>query len=1581
MQSPEVGRGAPLPSTASVTKDVFRTDATGPSQHSVSSSSVSSSSAPASAERDPNPASSPPLEGSIKQYEVIRKIGEGGIGIVLLARDTKLGRLVAIKLLQGSGRTASHLLAEARATARCKHDNIVDIYEIAETDGYPYMVLEYLEGRTLRDVLSSGPGGSRRALPIGLALDIVTSVLRALAAAHESDVVHRDLKPENIMILDSGQVKVLDFGMASRSDPTAPGTRGGTRAYMAPEQWLDEDIDVRTDLWAAGVVLYELLAGAHPLAPVTRERLESVTDLDAPMPRLRDIRPELAALSDIVERCLCKRKKERFESAGALLSALDPLREGAKPVALAEGELPFTGLSAFQESDAGRFFGRERNIAAVVGRLRRQRLVTVAGPSGAGKSSFLRAGVIPALKRSGENWDVLVLRPGRAPLSALGEALEEALGTGTSPIVDEEFHAEPGLLGTRLRAHCRAHGRRALVFVDQFEELYTLVSDPGERTAFIKSLLGAADEASSPLRVVLAIRSDFLDRIADDGHLMAEVTSGLFLLPPVGREGLREALLRPVEAAGYRFEDEAMVTDILDELARAKTPLPLLQFSAAELWETRDRERKVLTRASYEALGGVAGALSTHADAVFAALSPSDQRLCQAILLRLVTPERTRAIVSMPELASLAEDPAAAAALVQHLCGARLLLLETGGEAGAVTVEMVHESLIERWPRLARWLAESTADAQFLARLRAAASQWQAGGDAPGLLWRDRAAEEARAWYERRRADPDSARGLQLGRAEERYLLAVIALFERARRRRKRSIAGAFALLSAVSVLVFFLAMRAQNNAKRADAEALRVKEQNGELAFQALRGRNAVRMLAARKRQDDPTLMLALLREVEPGDIPHEWAELVSGALSSGVARDELSGIHGGQPVYEAVISPDGTRMATVSEDKTAQIWTFGDYRKLALLRGHDAYLSTVAWSPDGKRVVTASGDCTARIWNADGSGEPLVLRGHEDDVNTAVMSADGERVLTASGDGTARVWSAKDGRPLVLLRHDGPVDAAAFDPDGQQIVTSSAGGILRVWDAGGKGAPRLLRGHTDMVTDVAWSPDGKRIASGSKDTTVRVWDATTGKTLFVLRGHEDKVISVVWSSDGTRIASASRDKTARVWSANGTGYPIVLRGHKHWIYTANFSPDGRYLLTTSLDRTLRAWELDEIAAPTVLVGHADVVNDAQFSPDGARIVTASQDRTARVWNADGTGSPVVLRGHTEPVETASWSPDGARIITLSTDKTARIWSADGASSPVVLTGHQAEVYDVDWSLSGDRIVTASTDGVLRSWTRDGSRDGWKLEAETRIRIAPSSRVHVHLNREGKRVSWTDSAGTIYLWNAAEGGDPALLDHHDAPTTDTVPWSPDGSRLASGSDDGTAQIWDVRGGAAPIVLRGHEGGVIMVSWSPDGKRIVTTSTDMTARIWNADGSGQPLVLRGHGEKVTWASYSPDGARIATASADTTVRVWNADGSGEPFVLGGSLLACARVIWSPDGKHILTRTEEKVVRVWRDVQPFSGPGDARLWRATSYCIPASLRVDLLHVTEAEARANQEQCERHVTAARAAAAGGGGTPSP
>jgi hypothetical protein len=169
-----------------------------------------------------------------------------------------------------------------------------------------------------------------------------------------------------------------------------------------------------------------------------------------------------------------------------------------------------------------------------------------------------------------------------------------------------------------------------VLFIDQFEELYTL-APPGEREAFLACVAGAADDLSSPLRVILALRSDFLDRLADAPATITDlVIRGTVLIRSMDREGLKSALVKPADAAEYRFESSALVDEMLNALEHTKGALPLLQFTAGKLWERRDTERRMLTVASYHAFGGVTGALAGHADAVLAAMSSAEQQWARA---------------------------------------------------------------------------------------------------------------------------------------------------------------------------------------------------------------------------------------------------------------------------------------------------------------------------------------------------------------------------------------------------------------------------------------------------------------------------------------------------------------------------------------------------------------------------------------------------------------------------------------------------------------------------------------------------------------------------------------------------------------------------------------------------------------------------------------------------------------------------------------------------------------------------------------------------------------------------------------
>ncbi len=1083
----------------------------------------------------------------VGQYEIIRRLGRGGMGTVFLARDVRLGRLVAIKfLLERREHLVRRFMAEAQVTAQCIHENIVVIHDIGSLRGFPYMVLEYLHGMTLGEWMKlrafrrSASGVKRRAISVAQAVEIMAPAVRALIKAHGLGIVHRDLKPSNIILTDTGVTKVLDFGIAkflgiegedgemAGLGPTGQGVTSagaivGTRLYMSPEQWRGDEVDHRCDLWAVGMILYELVTGINPVAG---GKLHPVRDLDVPMPSVRSVRSDLGKLGLIIDRCLIKDKADRVDDARTLLSELEellPTKQASRIGTLhRDGHNPYAGLSAFQESDAERFFGRESDVRGFLAKLRDHPLLAIVGPSGVGKSSFVRAGVIPALNRSGEVWKALVMRPGRSPMASLAELLLQlpwsasgsgsGVGTESSELAIERdrdklietFYSEPGFFGARLRARARRKLYRIAIFIDQLEEVYTLAQGR-EREAFFACLEGAADDAGSPLRVLVSMRSDFLDRMAQDREIMRRLSRGLVFLPPIGRKGLRQALIRPLELAEYRFEDDGMVVDMLDTLEQARTPLPLLQFTAATLWDQRDQNRRIISAETYRAVGGVTGTLSSHADTVVANMPARQRSLVREMFLRLVTPERTRALASVSELCELSPTAGEIEDVVNQLVDARLLAVEADEDENRV-VEIVHESLIDSWPTLGRWLDENQEDAELLDRLRSAAKQWRASGRRSGLLWRDEAMRDAEHWYRRYRGE--------LATSEKEYLEAVFALAERSQRRRRRWYSGASAILLTIALVMSYLAWSQARASKLAQRQADRAQRAGDRARLEARRTRDAMRIVRAREWARDPTFALSVLREVEDRENTQSWMAQAMAVSRSLVARAVMQGHE--DVVQRVSFSPDGRYIATVSHDKTARVWRADGTGAPTILRGHDDRVTHSSFSRDGRHAVTASHDGTARIWKLDGSGEPAVFAGHQGPVRWAELSRDGTRLVTASNDGTVRVWSATDPTSYVVLAgHTRGVWVARFSPDGTRVLSASEDGTARLWRADGTGQPVILAGHEGPVRGAEFSPNGHYVVTSSHDKTARVWPARRR------------------SCAGTRIGS-SRCGSARMASAS---------------------------------------------------------------------------------------------------------------------------------------------------------------------------------------------------------------------------------------------------------------------------------------------------------------------------------------------------------------------------------------------------------------------------------------------------------------
>jgi len=725
----------------------------------------------------------------IRGYDIHEELGRGSYGVVFRASQPAIGRDVAIKVIPA--RYADDVAfvrrfeAEAQTIARLEHPQIVPLYDYWREPGSAYLVMRYLRGGNLRTALGA-PWGPERAARL------LEQVAAALAVAHRHGFVHRDVKPANILLDEDGNAYLTDFGITKLLRPD--GSAGlsvelfaGTPEYVSPEEALNEAVTPLSDQYSLGLVIYEALAGRPPFAAGSLlELLEK--QAREPLPSLRAARPELpAAVEAVLGRATAKNPADRFADvvafAGAFRAGLAAADESVAPAGiepLPAAFNPYKGLLAFNETDAGLFYGREALTQKLIDRLaetgEHHRFLAVVGPSGGGKSSLVRAGLVPALRRGAitgsENWFVLDMMPGSHPYEELETALLRVAVNPPASLLAQLEDGERGLLRAVRRALPPGDESQLLLVIDQFEELFTLVADREAAARFLDGLTAAVTDQRSPLRVVVTLRADFYDRPLLHPVLSELMQSRTEVIVPLGADELARAIERPAARAGVRVEPE-LVAALVADMTEQPGALPLLQYTLSELFEGRVDGR--LTLDAYRQLGGISGALAQRAEAVYDGLDAARQTAARALFSRLVTlgegVEDTRRRVLRDELMGLAvareqggreagengqwsadsgqwsvsqsaegsELVIRRSSLVTPLDAfgrARLLAFDRDPLTRGPTVEIAHEALLRAWPRLRGWLDEDRAALRLSRLLTAAAVEWEAAGRAEGFLLR-----------------------------------------------------------------------------------------------------------------------------------------------------------------------------------------------------------------------------------------------------------------------------------------------------------------------------------------------------------------------------------------------------------------------------------------------------------------------------------------------------------------------------------------------------------------------------------------------------------------------------------------------------------------------------------------------------------------------------------------------------------------------------------------------------------------------------------------------------------------------------
>jgi WD40 repeat protein/serine/threonine protein kinase len=1068
----------------------------------------------------------PPRGGAaVPGYEVLGELGRGGMGVVYKARQTSLGRFVALKMILAGAHAGPRQLArfrlEAEAAARLQHPNIVQVYEIGEQDGCPYYSQEYIDGRCLSDVIGEYAQPEKAAA-------LIEQLARAVAYAHERGIVHRDLKPANVLLASPGREsgespipKITDFGLAKRLDDEEGGTRTGdilgTPAYMSPEQASGRAraVGPAADIYALGAMLYELLTGRPPFDAATTWDIINQVVAQEPVPpsaRRDRVPPDLET---ICLKCLQK----------------DPARRYAGSLALAD--------------DLRRFLEGRPIQARPVGRLERFRKWVRRRPALAALLGVSAAALV-VLSVGGWVASVQLYRREQAVRKSL---VRLNVANGNHYLDDED---EYGSLVWFARA-LRLEEDRDRQQVHRVRFASVLRDCPRLGQLWFHQD-GVTDVAFSPDgRWVVTASADYTARVWD-----ARTGRPRFDAPLRHDYFVRRASFSPDGGRVVTASEDktARVWDaatgrLLATLKGHTGPVRDARFSAdgrRVITASDDRTARVWDAATGEPVGAP---LPHEGAVVRAAFHPDGRRML------------TASTDGAGRLWDLTSDKPVLAARLPHDGPLTDAGFDTAGKRVATAGE---DGTARLWDAAT---GKPTADPlRHNAAVRHVAFRPDglqlatAGDDQTARLWDARTGQALVAGmrhYSSVTSVSFSPDGTTLATASEdgtarawdaatgRPLTPPLTHVGPVRRACFSPDGRRLATASAAARL-FELAP---------SAPAVPPLVHEGPV-WEASFSPDGGRVLTA---GEDHTARL--------------WDARTGRELAA------LRG-HAG-PVLAAAFSRDGRRVVTAAADATARVWDADTFAAVATLTGHQGPVRRASFSPDGARVVTASDDATARVWDA-ATGESLVTVSHRgnhvhDEVLDAAFRPDGRVVATASADRTARLWDAASGLPVgQVMPHERRVLRLAFSPDGRRLATAGFDGTARLWD-GATGLPLLSAPlqHGGPVRDVSFSPDGGRVLTGGDDNTARVWDAGTGDLLLPVLRHSGSVSAARFSADGLRVATASADNTGRVWDA-ATGEPLTPPlWHRHWarITDTAFSPAGDRVVTAATDGTARVWEL----------------------------------------------------------------------------------------------------------------------------------------------------------------------------------------------------------------------------------------------------------------------------------------------------------------------------------------------------------------------------------------------------------------------
>jgi WD40 repeat protein/serine/threonine protein kinase len=642
-----------------------------------------------------------------------------------------------------------------------------------------------------------------------------------------------------------------------------------------------------------------------------------------------------------------------------------------------------------------------------------------------------------------------------------------------------------------------------------------------------------------------------------------------------------------------------------------------------------------------------------------------------------------------------------------------------------------------------------------------------------------------------------------------------------------------------------------------------------------------------------------------------------------------EIAIFEGQQGKIKSVdFSPDGTLLASASDDKSIFLWDTRSRQKLRAFKGHGEAVNAVCFSPDGKVLASASQDL--RLWDVQTGKRLATVTGHKHWLMSICFSPNGKILASASADKSVRLWDLASGfkdikEIAVLLGHQAGVLSVSFSPDGKTLASGSWDHSIRLWDIPSEpGAPaklrRSLKGHEGWVWSVAFSPDGQRLASVSDDSTLKLWDVRSGKPLHNIKAHEKAAVAVAFSPDGKTLASASADDTLKIWQVDDSQKiepSFSLKGHSYWIWTVVTSADNQWIASAGEDKTICLWRVTDDAQIKLshrVKGAEEAIKGLCFTPDSKRIVSVSKDGEIYLWKIDDGQLKSVedaeFDGHDESINSVVVTPDGQIMATACSDNSVGLWSIAGGEAVASLEAHSDVVLALAISPDGRFLASASEDKTIILWN---------LRTRTKVRILKGHEAGVRslaFSEDSKTLASGSLDKTIRLWKVSDGRElTSLKGHQDR--VNGVAFSKDSKMLTSVSSDKTVRLWDIESGTPRLSLRGHESAVLALAIMHRTDWLVSVGVDQTMRLWDVSQESRTRLFKGHEREVLSLAASKDGSKLISASFDNTIKLWDLKNPQKSKTFKSHKDAVHSVAFHPNDHSFASGSKDGTVCIWR----------------------------------------------------------------